>query len=78
MADLAVEGAEESLAMIKGVLGNQAGPARDIVVLNAGAAIYAAGVVSSWKDGVDKAQAVIAEGAALEKFNRFVTITNNF
>ena len=78
VADLAVEGAEESLAVIKGIFANQDSSAKDIVVLNAGAAIYAAGVVSSWQEGVEKAQSVIADGAALEKFNRFVTFTNSF
>ena len=78
VASLAVEGAEESLEVIKGVLGDKAGAAKDIVVLNAGAAIYAAGLVGSWQEGVDKAQAVISDGSAMDKFNHFVTFTNGF
>lgn len=78
VADLAVEGAAQSLETIKAVLSGQQGAARDIVVMNAGAAIYAAGLVASWQAGVVKAQAVIDSGAALDKFNRFVTFTNSF
>jgi len=78
VAALAVAGAEESLSVIKGVLSDQAGPAKDIVVINAGAAIYAAGLADTWQDGVLKAQAVISEGTAMEKLNRFVSYTNSF
>lgn len=69
---IAVDGAEESLVMVKGVLQNQPGAARDIVVLNAGAAIYAADLVSTLEEGVKKAQEVIASGAAMEKLEALV------
>jgi anthranilate phosphoribosyltransferase len=52
-----VKDPSESLAMVRGVLGNQPGPARDIVQLNAGAAIYAAGRADSIEDGLAKADA---------------------
>ena len=55
---------DASLNMIRGVLENEPGPAQDIVALNAGAAIYVAGVASSLADGVERAQAAIANGAA--------------
>ena len=45
---------EQSLAMIKGVLDNQAGAARDIVALNAGATIYVSGIADSLKAGIEK------------------------
>ena len=64
IAELAVDGTASSLAMVKSVLDNRAGPARDIVALNAGAAMYAADLVDSLAAGVEKAQRVIASGAA--------------
>lgn len=75
---LAVDGAQQSLAMVKGVLNNEAGPARDIVCLNAGAAIYAAGLAASHADGVKKALEVIASGAAKHKLEQLVSFSNSF
>jgi len=72
---LAVEGAEQSLAMVKSVFANKSGPARDIVVLNAGAAIYAADITDSMKDGVAKADAVIASGDAATKLDELVKLS---
>jgi anthranilate phosphoribosyltransferase len=74
---LSVEGAESSLAMIKAVLNNQSGPAKDIVVLNSGAAIYAANLVDTLENGVKKAQQVIESGKALQKFNDLIIYSNN-
>ena len=71
-----VNNAEESLAIINQVLDNQAGPARDAVVLNAGAGIYVSGLVSSLEEGVARAAEVIADGSALATRDRFVTFTN--
>lgn len=64
---LAVTNAASSLDMIKLVLNNQAGTALDIVLLNAGAAIYAANITDSLADGIGKACEVIASGAAAAK-----------
>ncbi|RVU83987.1 anthranilate phosphoribosyltransferase [Leucothrix sargassi] len=71
-----VDSAEESLAMLKGVLENKAGPARDIVALNAGAAIYAAGLSDSLASGIERATEVIASGAAMNKLNALSEMTN--
>ena len=68
--------ADHSLNIIKSVLANEDGPARDIVCLNAGAAIYAAGLAASLADGVNRAQEVIANGAAAEKLDQLVSMTN--
>ena len=73
---LAVDDAESSLAMLKSVLNNQSGAAKDIVVLNAGAAIYAANLTDTLESGVKKALQVIESGAALEKFNALVAYSN--
>ena len=67
--------AEHSLAIIKDVLANQSGAAKDIVCLNAGAAIYVAGLAGSLADGVKRAAEVIAEGRAAEKLQQLVTKT---
>ena len=71
-----VENAEESLAIINQVLDNQAGPARDAVVLNAGAGIYVSGLVNSLQEGAARAAQVIADGSALATRDRFVAFTN--
>lgn len=62
--ELVVDSVAASLAMIEAVLENQPGPARDIVALNAGAAIYVAGRSGSLQEGVRKAQEAMASGAA--------------
>lgn len=72
LADLAVTDVEHSLAVVMSALNNQPGPARDIVVLNSGAAIYAAGLVDSLAAGIAKAQEVLASGAAKEKLDALV------
>ena len=73
-----VETPEESKAMLMGVLEGEEGPARDIVCLNAGAALYAGNAASSIEDGLKKAQAAIASGAALGKLKELVKFTNQF
>ncbi|SMG63975.1 anthranilate phosphoribosyltransferase [methanotrophic bacterial endosymbiont of Bathymodiolus sp.] len=72
LADLAVNDVAHSLAVVKSVLDNQPGPALDIVILNAGAAIYAAHLANSLATGINKAKEVIASGAAKEKLNALV------
>ena len=61
--------------MVRAVLANQEGPARDIVALNAGAAIYAAGLVDSHLSGVERAHAVLADGSAAAKLAKLVDYT---
>jgi anthranilate phosphoribosyltransferase len=72
---LRVETPEESQAVLRGVLNNEAGAARDIVILNAGAALYAANVTTSIKDGIALARETIASGAAKNKLTQFVAFT---
>ncbi|MFA5983652.1 MAG: anthranilate phosphoribosyltransferase [Methylococcaceae bacterium] len=76
LAELAVKNAADSLIMLKSVLDNQAGAARDIVQLNAGAAIYAANLTDSLAAGIDKAGSVIASGAAREKLDALIAYSN--
>jgi anthranilate phosphoribosyltransferase len=72
---LRVENPEESQAVLRGVLNNEAGAARDIVILNAGAALYAANVTTSIKDGIALARQVIESGAAKQKLEQFIAFT---
>ncbi len=69
---LTVNSPEESLAIIQSVFDNQSGPARDIVQLNAGAAIYVSGVADSLEAGVATAGEVIAQGLAKQKLAELV------
>ena len=68
---------EESKEMILAALGNQPGPAHNIVALNAGAAIYVSGVAPSMKAGVERAREVVASGAAKKKLDEFVAFTQS-
>ena len=76
--DIKVDGIDASLAMMRGVLSDVAGPARDIVALNAGAAIYACGLSDDLETGVRRALEVIASGAAQEKLDGLVRMSNDF
>src|SRR5882762_10512147 len=66
---------EESKAMIQAVLDNQPGPAHNIVAMNAGAAIYVAGLAQSLKAGIERASQAIKSGAAKHKMEEFIAFT---
>jgi len=69
---LKVDTPEQSMSMLRGVLDNQPGAARDIVMINAGAALYAANVADSIADGLARARVAIESGAAKAKLAQFV------
>ncbi|MDP5009515.1 MAG: anthranilate phosphoribosyltransferase [Glaciimonas sp.] len=73
--NLKVTDSVESKEKIFEALNNVDGPARDIVALNAGAALYAAGIADSIADGLNKAREVIASGAARAKLEQFILTT---
>jgi anthranilate phosphoribosyltransferase len=73
---LKVDTAEESKAMLMGVLDNQSGPAKDIVVLNAGVALYAANVANSMQAGIHLAQSAIESGAAKARLDALVALSS--
>jgi anthranilate phosphoribosyltransferase len=75
---LRVATVEESRAMVIAALENRAGAPRDIVALNAGAAIYVAGKAPSFEDGVEKALEVIKSGAARAKLEQFIKFSQQF
>jgi anthranilate phosphoribosyltransferase len=73
---LKVETAADSKAMLMGVLDNQPGAAKDIVILNAGVALYAANVANSMAAGIKLAQAAIESGAAKAKLQALITLSS--
>jgi anthranilate phosphoribosyltransferase len=75
---LKVANKEESVACIQRALANEDGPVRDIVLLNAGAALYCAEVAGSIADGVKLAREAVASGRALAKLSQFVAATNRY
>jgi anthranilate phosphoribosyltransferase len=72
---LKVQTPAQSRELLESVLDDQAGPARDIVALNAGVALYAANVVGSMAEGVTLAGQTIASGAARAKLSQFIART---
>ena len=75
---LKVANKEESVACINRALANEDGPVRDIVLLNAGAALYCAGVAADVSEGVKRAREAVASGKALAKLSQFVACTQRF
>ncbi len=73
---LKVETPEQSMAMLLGVLDNAPGAAKDIVILNAGVALYAANVATSMADGLQLARTAIESGAARRKLTQLVDFTD--
>lgn len=75
---LKVDSAEQSLQMVMNVFNNKKSSARDIVALNAGAAIYVSGLADSHQAGVKQALEVIANGSALVKLEALKQKTNSY
>jgi len=76
ISELAVNNAQQSLAIIKDVFAGKQGGARDIVVLNAGAAIYAANLASTLSEGIKQAQIHIDNGNAQTKLDALIACSN--
>jgi anthranilate phosphoribosyltransferase len=75
---LRVDTAEDSKAVLLSVLNNQSGPAKDIVILNAGVALYAANVAATMQEGIVLAQKAIESGAAKAKLDALVLLSHTF
>jgi anthranilate phosphoribosyltransferase len=75
LRNLRVASADESKSVLLGALDNKPGAAREIVCLNAGAALYVANVADSIGDGIAKAREAIASGAARARLAQFVECT---
>jgi anthranilate phosphoribosyltransferase len=76
IASIQVSDSDQAKAMLLSVLENRKGPARDIVLLNAGAAVYVSGVADSLAQGIRAAQRAIESGAALQKLHELVAFSN--
>lgn len=72
LKDLQTGVADEAKEVLLGVLNNQPGPARDIVILNAGAAIYVAGIARDYAEGIAIAREMIESGKAYQKLNELI------
>jgi len=78
IGQLVVDRPEQSLGILREVLNDKPGAARDIVVLNAGAAIYAAGLADTLAQGMEKASQTLTSGAARAKLDALVELSNKF
>ncbi|MCG8312985.1 MAG: anthranilate phosphoribosyltransferase [Pseudomonadales bacterium] len=76
LSSLGAASAQESLTLVKSVLGKEPGPAADIVALNAGAAIYVSGMAATLAQGVEQAQDAIGSGLAMAKLNELVQLSS--
>jgi anthranilate phosphoribosyltransferase len=74
---LKVETPEQSRSMLMSVLDNQAGAARDIVIFNAGVALYAANVVETIQAGLVKARHAVESGAAKGKLEQLINLSKS-
>ena len=75
LSSITVDSALESLALVEEALEGRPGPARDIVCLNAGAAIYAAGAAATLHEGVGKARRATSDGSARKRLDALVAKT---
>lgn len=78
LSEIKVDGAAQSMAKIESVLANEASAARDIVVLNSGAALCVAGIADSIADGVKLADEAISSGAAKTKLAELIELSQSF
>jgi anthranilate phosphoribosyltransferase len=65
----------DNAEIARAILAGEAGPRADLVLLNAGAAIYAAGAAETLREGVDAARATIASGAATRTLDDYVRMS---
>jgi len=77
ISQLTVKNAQDSLELIKGIFAGNTGPARDIVVLNAGAAIYAADLAPTLQQGIEMAKQAIDNGDAMQKLNALIVTSRS-
>ena len=70
------ENAEQSLALINEAFSGKKGVARDIIALNAGAAIYVSGLVNSFDEGITKADQILSDGSAQDKLDAYIHASN--
>ena len=70
---------DENAVITREILtGKEQGPKRDIVLLNAGSALYTIGAAKDMKEGIEMARRSIDSGSAIEKLNQFIEFTNRY
>ncbi len=77
LTEIQVHSIAESVELLQSVLQNQPSAARDVVLLNAGAAIYAAELVNCLADGIAQAQTILAQGLAQKTLTDFIALTHH-
>jgi len=77
LTEIQVNSVAESVTLLQTVLSNQPSAAREVVILNAGAAIYASQLVNSLAEGIARAQTVLAQGTAQQKLTDFIQFTHH-
>ncbi len=75
--DIKVDDAEDSLNIIKDAFSGKEGAARDIISLNAGAAIYVCGLTDSLMSGIERSRLTLSDGSAQQKLDDYIKISNN-
>lgn len=76
MSDLRGGSASENAEILKNIFQGLSGPKRDVVLMNAGAALYTAEKATSIAEGIEMAAKVIDRGAALQTLNQFIVVSN--
>ena len=75
--DIKADDAKDSLNIIKDAFSGKEGTARDIISLNAGAAIYVCGLTGSLKPGIEKARLALSDGSAQQKLDDYIKTSNS-
>ena len=77
LKDIKADNADASLALITEAFSGRNGTAKNIISLNAGAAIYVSGLTTSLQSGIDRANQVLSDGSSQKKLNEYIQISNS-
>ena len=77
LKDIRADNADASLSLITGAFSGRNKTAKNIISLNAGAAIYVSGLTTSLQSGIDRANQVLSDGSSQKKLNEYIQISNS-
>jgi len=77
LKDIRADNADASLALITEAFSGRNGTAKNIISLNAGAAIYVSGLTTSLQSGIDRANQVLSDGSSQKKLDEYIKISNS-
>ena len=77
LKDIRADNADASLALITEAFSGRNGTAKNIISLNAGAAIYVSGLTKSLQSGIDRANQVLSDGSSQKKLDEYIKISNS-